>query len=166
MKQTLLKSFFFLFISILFTNCQKENFNSEPSSSIIKSDKTIDYVTNLDVPEVINKITTFTGEGSMNKTSKIKGIKYKKAYIDINKILKVKNKEAITNYTLNITVEHAPVNEFYNLVVNKSEEGKLKSPYVIKYVVDDDALDLFLANNGDMQYFKGTQHVMSFNSFF
>ncbi|WP_162623300.1 hypothetical protein [Confluentibacter sediminis] len=127
---------------------------------------TVGYVTESDVPEVIDAITAFTGISSLSKTSSNKGINYKKSYIDIKRILKAKNKESITNYSFSITVEHAPLNEFYNLIVNEDAKGKLRSPYVIKYVVDDDALDAFLMNDKDFRYFKGKQYIMSFNAFF
>ena len=85
-------------------------------------DSPISYVLGKDVPEVINSITSITGKSTIiGKTSKSKWINYKKTYIDINKILKVKNNESLTNYSFSISVEHSPINEFYNLIVNRDD---------------------------------------------
>tara|TARA_R110002050_G_scaffold57866_7_gene130242 strand:- start:30043 stop:31839 length:1797 start_codon:yes stop_codon:yes gene_type:complete len=156
-------------VFLTLTNCNKEleEIQVLEQERIESVDSPISYVLGKDVPEVINSITSITGKSTIiGKTSKSKWINYKKTYIDINKILKVKNNESLTNYSFSISVEHSPINEFYNLIVNRDDKGELKSPYVIKYVVDDDALDTFLMNNKDFRYFKGKQYIMPFQEFF
>ncbi len=155
-----------ILVAFTFFRCQKESYNAEEAEQTNGFGTTIDYISEVEVPEVIKTITSFTGSSSVSKTAFGKGISYNKAYIDINSILKVEDKDAIINYSFSITVENAPINEFYNLIVNEDSSGNLKVPYVSKYVVDDDALDVFLDNNKDFRYFKGKQFEMPFDSFF
>ena len=150
----------------LATGCQSEIYIDQRLDDSIKQGTKINYVTDVEVPEIINSITDITGTVSIKSSPYSKSINYKNAKVDLNQILKLKNKDNITNYTFGIAVEGAPLNEFYNLVVNESPSGKVKKPYVVKYVVDDDALDNFVAHNGDFGHFKGIRYIMSFNSFF
>lgn len=153
-------------ILISTTNCEKENIIDNPIKESTIVGTKIEYISFNDAPKVLNAITALTGESSLKKTIYSKTLSYKKAHIDVEKILKVKNEKNITNYTFNVFIENSPINEFYNLIVNEDSTNKIKKPYVIKYVVDDDALDNFLANKGDFSYFKGKTYILSFNSFF
>jgi hypothetical protein len=153
-------------ISFLFTGCEQDNFTDQVEIEQNTNKSQIEYITYKNAPQVINTITSLTGKSSLKTYSFGKGIDYKKAFIDLNSILKVQNTKGIINYSFNILMENAPGNEFYNLIVNEGIKGKIKTPYVIKYVVDEDALDVFMANKRDFHYFKGKQHIMSFDSFF
>lgn len=147
-------------------NCEKETIINNQIDASNSARTQIDYITAIDAPQVINAITSLTGKTSLKSTFNSKTLNYKKARIDIDNILKIKNHKNITNYTLNIFVQNAPLNEFYNLVINEDANKNVKNPYVIKYVVDDDALDLFLSNNSNFSYFKGKKYIISFNNFF
>ena len=119
---------FFFGVFILLLNCEKENFAEQSSSELDKQGTQVDYLSFLDLPEIINTITTITGQTSLKSTiNGNKSIQYKKASININKILKVKNKDNITNYTFGIEVEDAPINEFYNLIINENSKGKIQT---------------------------------------
>jgi hypothetical protein len=153
-------------ISFLLTNCEDDSFAPSIDTQLIQPSTEIDYVSSKDVPKVINAITSLTGENSFKISNSSKSISYKKSHIDLNSILKVKNSKGVTNYSFNIAVENAPTNEFYNAVVKEFPNGNIKEPYVIKYVVDHDALAAFLANDRNFRYFKGKKHILSFNRFF
>ena len=153
-------------ISLLLWNCEKEVPIEPLNEELNLSGTKIGYITGEDIPEVINVLTSFTGKTSSKKAIYSKTLSYKKARIDIESILKVKDYNSIINYSFNIIIDDAPENEFYNLVINEQPNGELKSPYVTKYVVDNDALGDYLANNKDFRYFKGKNYTMSFNSFF
>ncbi len=153
-------------IPLLLWNCEKEKLIEFPNEELNVSGTKIGYITGEDIPEVINVLTSYTGKTSSKKAIYSKSLSYKKARIDIESILKVKDYNSIINYSFNIIIDDAPENEFYNLVINEQPNGELKSPYVTKYVVDNDALANYLANNKDFRYFKGKNYTMSFNSFF
>lgn len=149
------------------TNCDKETFIDKPIEELTTNKGTqIEHLIASDAPEIINAITNLTGKSALKSTLYSKTLKYKKAKINLDRILKIKNSKNITNYTFNILIQDSPINEFYNLIVNEGSDKKTKEPYVIKYVVDDDALDKFLANNGDFSYFKGRKYTISFKQFF
>ncbi|AMC11420.1 hypothetical protein Lupro_09160 [Lutibacter profundi] len=165
-QQTFKKVIFLLGISLLLWNCNKE-VSIEPLNGELNVLGTkIGYIIGKDIPEIINVLTAYTGKISSKKAIYSKTLSYKKARIDIESILKVKDYNSIVNYTFNIIIDDAPENEFYNLVINEQPNGELKLPYVTKYVVDNDALANYLANNKDFRYFKGKNYTMSFNSFF
>jgi hypothetical protein len=125
----------------------------------------IEHLTYEEIPEIINKLTSVTGKSSITNRSSARTIEYNKAHIEIGSVLKVKNKEGITNYTFGAVVKDAPINEFYNVIVNENPSGKLKNPYVLKYVVSDDALANFIANDRDFSHFKGKRYKITFNAF-
>ena len=150
-------------------NCEKNNLDvpSEDTIKILHSKgTTIDYLSNEQIPEVINTITSITGKETLSKSLQMKGVVYNKAYIDFNKVLKVKSEDDIVNYTFNVYLENSPSNEFYNLIVTEDAQGVISKPYIIKYVLDSDAVEVYLANNRDFNYFKGKRHIMSFDDFF
>jgi hypothetical protein len=153
-------------ISFLMTNCETEKIVLPNNSQLNQSATEIDYVNSDVATQAVNAIASLTGESSFKNSNSSKTLNYKKSYIDLNAILKVKNAEGITNYSFNIVVENAPINEFYNVVVRESTNGTVKEPYVIKYVVNQDALAVFLANNKNFRYFKGKKYILSFNHFF
>jgi len=154
-------------ISFLLTNCDSDKIITETNAEQLNQPSTeIDYVNSDAATQAVNAITSLTGESSFKNSNSSKTLNYKKSFIDLNAILKVKNTEGITNYSFNIVVENAPINEFYNVVVRESADGTVKEPYVIKYVVDEDTLAVFLANNRNFRYFKGKKYILSFNHFF
>ncbi len=168
MKNHLKTGILLLGILTVTTNCEKEPLfdDNNPIEESNATSTQVEYITSTDVPQVINAITTLTGKTSLKGWAYSKTLSYKKARIDIDYILKIKNHKKITNYTFNIFVQNAPLNEFYNLVINEDSKKNVKKPYIIKYVVDADALDLFLSNNSSFSYFKGTKYIISFNNFF
>lgn len=101
------------------TNCEKEKIVNDQIEELNSSRTQIEYMTSTDVPQVINAITTLTGKTSLKGRAYSKTLSYKKARIDIGNILKIKNHKKVTNYTFNIFVQNAPLNEFYNLVINE-----------------------------------------------
>lgn len=161
-----------LLVCFLQFGCEKNNLDTlvdEETQLDIKPNEEafFQYVTNKDIPNVINSIKSFTGSPSSSKDFNDKGVIYNdKAYVDFNKGMKVKDTEGITNYTFGIFLKDALPNELYNLIQTEDAQGNLNDPYVIKYVLDDDALDDYLANKRDFSYFKGTIHIMSFSDFF
>lgn len=148
------------------TNCEKEIIIETPNVESQSVGTRIENISSNEAPQIINAITSLTGNTALKSTLYSKTLKYKKARINLDRILKIKNKKNIANYTFNILIQDSPINEFYNLIVNEDASKKIKEPYVIKYVVDDDALDNFLANNNDFSYFKGKTYILPFNSFF
>ncbi|MDP2088549.1 MAG: hypothetical protein Q8J84_04025 [Flavobacteriaceae bacterium] len=172
MRKRKIKNYFkfgILLIGILFTltNCDKDHLTETSNTEdLLATENNIAYVSQKEIPHIIKVITALTGESTFKSTSNLKSIKYKKAQIDVQSVLKVKNKQNFTNFTFNVLVDNAPANEFYNLVVREDSDKKIKKPFIIKYVVDNDALALFEAKKGDFGYFKGKRYIISFESFF
>jgi hypothetical protein len=126
----------------------------------------IEYISYEKVPKIVDAITNHTGKSSLKSYSKSKIIEFEKAFIDLNSILRVKDVEGFTNYSFMLYVDDAPPTEFYNLIVSESPIGEMKTPYILKYVIDEDALDTFVANKMNFRFFKGVQYRMSFYNFF
>ena len=150
------------------TNCDKELVISDEiiEQIINQTDTEVKFVSFEDAPKAINAIISITGEASSKNGFQSKSVDYKKGFINLNSILKIRNYEGITNYSFQVTVDNAPINEFYNVVVSESKNGKVKDPYITKYVIDEDAVATFLENNRDFRYFKGKKHIIPFKRFF
>lgn len=161
------KIYLLLCVFVFGTSCEKDKL-IEPvkEQQETHAARSVEYISFEKAPEIIDAITSHTGKSSLKISSHSKIIEYKNAYIDLNSILKVSDNKKITNYSFMIDGEGAPVNEFYNLVVNKHPLEGLKSPYVLKYIVDEDALDNFIANKRNFRYFKGKRVRISFDRFF
>jgi len=161
------KVYLLLGLLVFIVGCEKDEFN-EPvkESQEIRATRSLEYVSYEKAPKIIDAITSQTGKSSLKTSSHSKWIEYENAFIDLNSILKVSNNERIVNYSFMLEVEGAPANEFYNVVVNQHPKEGVKSPYVLKYIVDEDALDTFIKNKRNFRYFKGRRVRMPFNGFF
>lgn len=127
-KKRKIKNYFkfgILLIGILFTltNCDKDHLiETSNSEDLLVTEKLVAYISSNEIPHIVKVITSLTGESTLKKATSFKTINYQKAKIDIQKVLKVKNRLGFTNYTFNVMVENAPPNEFYNLIVYEDLE--------------------------------------------
>jgi len=88
------------------------------------------------------------------------------AIFDEDNVLEVIDSLDNANYSLRFRFPNTPIKEFYNLVVGKTPEGDLKTPYVLKYTCDDAFVDEFISNDFNFFYFKGTVDVHKYTDFF
>ena len=152
-----------LLVFILLIACEKE-----PQIEISQEEQPrieVDYLPIEQRPQLEQALTSVMTDNAPKFISG-KTLKYKKARIDAGNILKVKGQNNSVNYTMHVFVEGAPENEFYNLVTRKTPSGKLKKPYVLRYVVDEDAMDGFVASNYSFSHFNGVRYIYSFDKFF
>ncbi|TVZ16481.1 hypothetical protein [Maribacter sp. MAR_2009_72] len=120
-------------------------------------------VSSEDVPHVIGTIEELTGSRSLES----KNVYFKKGLIDMNSILKVKDKKTKrTNYTFQVYVTGQKEGEFFNMIISEDEKGRTSKPYVRHYVVNPEYLEEYLASGEDFSYFKGTYYTYRFDSFF
>ncbi len=161
-----LSIFVLALLALIPTGCEKESIEENNfNSNTLATENHVSYVNQNQIPNVIHAIYELTGNTSMKTAPNQKAISYNKTKIKTDKILKVKNK-GFVNYTFKVLVENAPSNEFYNLIVTEDDAKKIKKPYILKYVVENDALSLFKANNNNFQYFKGNRYIVPFDNFF
>ncbi len=96
--------------------------------------------------------------------------KKKSVVLDKNSIVKTEDEYGNVNYSVIFYVKDAPANTFYNLIVNKSKNGKSKKPFVLGYTVDDSAMDGFLngstEDGWDYSRFTGQIHHYPYELFF
>ena len=162
-SKTFSKGKLVMFLLILLMACEKEPHIDISQEEQAKID--MDYLSIEQLPQLEQALSDVLSE----KASKFisgKTLKYKKARIDVGNILKVRSLKNSINYTMHVFVEGAPENEFYNLITHKTPSGKFKKPYVLRYVVDEDAMDAFVANNYNFSYFKGVRYAYKFDNFF
>ena len=148
-------------ISLLLWNCRKEEFHNdivlENFSSAYKQ-RTISLSELADVKKYIDQINP---SNELGKTSEIEG-----AIFDQDNVLEVIDTLQNTNYSLRFTYPDTPASEFYNLIIGRTPEGDLTTPFVLKYVCDEDFVDNYIANDFDIQYFKGVIKLHKYTDFF
>ena len=159
---SILKTSLLLFgISLLLWNCRKEEFHNdivlENFSSAYKQ-RTISLSELADVKKYIDQINP---SNELGKTSEIEG-----AIFDQDNVLEVIDTLQNTNYSLRFTYPDTPASEFYNLIIGRTPEGDLTTPFVLKYVCDEDFVDNYIANDFDIQYFKGMIKLHKYTDFF
>ena len=71
-----------------------------------------------------------------------------------------------TNYSLQFVFEDTPNGEFYNLVIGKNPQGDLKTPFILKYVCNENQKSVFIENNFDMNFFIGNISLHRFTDYF
>lgn len=111
-----------------------------------------------DVKKYIDEINPVNG---VVRTSEIEG-----AIFDQDNVLEVIDTLQNTNYSLRFTYPDTPASEFYNLVIGRTPEGDLTTPFVLKYVCDEDFVDNYIANDFDIHYFKGVIKLHKYTDFF
>ena len=94
-------------------------------STTLSEPSQIDYISSDDDPDILAILDQQMVETS-EKSVSAKSVKYKKTYIDLKKIVKVKNDEDIINYTMKLFTEQyqETPNVFYNVVINE-KNGKI-----------------------------------------
>lgn len=125
----------------------------------------IDYITVDEEPEILAILDQQMVETSEKSVSG-KSVNYKKSYINLKKIMKVKNSEGIVNYGMNLILEDGKPNEFFNVIINESAKGKKKDAYIVKYSMTPEDHAYFAENGSDIKHFKGKRTIMTFDSFY
>lgn len=67
------------------------------------------------------------------------------------------------NYTFSITDDDDDPFTWTNLIIKKRESGDIDSPFLLKYVVDSNYTDAFVASGFSMKYFTGIVSKRYFN---
>ena len=154
-------SLLFVGISLLLWNCRKQEFHEgvafENFSSAYKQ-RTISLSELADVKKYIDEINP---SNEVGKTSEIEG-----AIFDQDNVIEVIDTIQNTNYSLRFTYPDTPSGEFYNLIIGRTPEGELTTPFVLKYVCDEDFVDNYIANDFDIHYFKGVIKLHTYTDFF
>lgn len=131
----------------------------------VLSDET-EFINGEDDPEILAIISNQTVEDSSDKSLSLKNVKYKKTHINLNKILKTRDQNGVTNFSMELYVEDGPKYEFYNVVINESAKGKKKDAYIVRFAAEPEDFEYFLSNGGSMKYFKGSRTALSWDHFY
>ena len=149
-------------ISLLLWNCEKEDMKA----SIVLQElddkyhsRTITLDDIYDVKKYLDDL--MPQQRDINKTSEVEG-----AIFDEDHVLEVIDTLQNTNYSLRFTYPDTPQGEFYNLVIGRTPEGVLKTPFVLKYTCDDNFLEDYIAHDFNMYYFKGMVKTHVYTDFF
>lgn len=137
-------------ISLLLWNCEKEEFRGH----IVLDETASNYHSRTialdELYDVKKHLDDLMPQSGINKTSEVEG-----AIFDQDHVLEVIDTLQNTNYSLRFTYPDTPPGEFYNLVIGRTPEGVLKTPFVLKYTCDDNFLEDYIAHDFNMYYFKG-----------
>jgi len=149
-------------IPLLLITCEKDNIllDSNQTEVVGKNLYQVNTVKLSQIPEVRDFLIGKTHTDIFSRTT-ING-----AIFDDDNILEVIDTLSNANYTFRFTYPDTPLGEFYNLIVGKTPEGENKTPYVLKYICDDEFLDMYIENNFDFQYFRGTASLHKYTDFF
>ena len=156
-----LKIGIFLFgISLLLWNCEKEDNFNVVSLTKIKRTYTQKSVKLKDFPFLKDKLPK-----NFRKKYKSRTVLLNEAIFEEN-ILEVIDTLQNTNYTFKFTLPDNVEGVFYNLIIGRTPEGELKTPFVLEYKCDDTHLATFIANNYEMEFFKGTVSMHKYTDYF
>lgn len=148
-------------ISLLLWNCEKEEFRGH----IVLDETASNYHSRTialdDIYDVKKYLDDLMPQNSSNKSSEIEG-----AIFDQDHVLEIIDTLQNTNYSLRFTYPDTPLGEFYNLVIGRTPEGVLKTPFVLKYTCDDNFLEDYIAHDFNMYYFKGMVKMHVYTDFF
>ena len=151
----------FFGISLLLWNCEKEEFRGH----IVLDETASNYHSRTialdDIYDVKKYLDNLLPQSGINKTSEVEG-----AIFDQDHVLEVIDTLQNTNYSLRFTYPDTPLGEFYNLVIGRTPEGVLKTPFVLKYTCDDNFLEDYIAHDFNMYYFKGMVKMHVYTDFF
>ncbi|MBO0324185.1 hypothetical protein J0X14_17885 [Muricauda sp. CAU 1633] len=81
-------------------------------------------------------------------------------------VIRVNDSLGQSNYSFHFTLPDSAENEFYNLVVGKSEDGQPQEPMVFHYVCDPDYFETFEQSGFDPTAFVGTMSLYPFDQIF
>ena len=151
----------FFGISLLLWNCEKEEFRGH----IVLEETASNYHSRIialdDIYDVKKHLDDLMPQSGINKTSEVEG-----AIFDQDYVLEIIDTLQNTNYSLRFTYPDTPLGEFYNLVIGRTPEGVLKTPFVLKYICDDNFLEDYIAHDFNMYYFKGMVKRYVYTDFF
>ncbi|AMC10251.1 hypothetical protein Lupro_02830 [Lutibacter profundi] len=148
-------------ISLLLWNCEKSDLTVTVDSEVTKSLLTQKSVKLSDIPDVKDFLNLKVKNKLSSKTGTLND-----AIFDIDNILEVIDTLGNINYTFRFTLPNSSLDTFYNLVVGKTPPGELKTPFVLKYTCDETSLDLYIDNNYNFSFFKGTISLHKYTDFF
>jgi hypothetical protein len=149
-------------IPLLLWNCEKEDMKA----SIVLQELDDKYhsrtITLDDIYDVKKHLDDLMPQQrDINKTSEVEG-----AIFDEEHVLEVIDTLQNTNYSLRFTYPDTPLGEFYNLVIGRTPEGVLKTPFVLKYTCDNNFLENYIAHDFDIHYFEGMVKMHVYTDFF
>jgi len=147
-------------ISLVVTNCERDNLTEKLQVEKEKSFYKINTINISKIPTVIDFL-----DNTINSKFSSKNTVIDDAIFEEN-VLEVIDTLNNTNYTFKFVYNDTPPGEFYNLIVGKTPDGENKTPYVLKYVCDDAYLDDFIAQKLHFNYFRGTVAIHKYTDFF
>lgn len=150
-------------LSILFWQCDTEKLDNETSTQV----EIEDY--NYEINSIsLNELPNLSSH--LNRTLKrdiaSRAANENEAIFDVENIMEVVDTLQNKNYSIGFSMSETPVNTFYNLIIGKDSTNVLTQPFVLRYASDEDGLDLFIENNYNIDYFKGTIYVHKYSDFF
>ena len=145
----------------LLLNCEKIDIGPEVDLEVRKSPFTQKFVKLTEIPDVKNYLDKKTNNTLFSRTATSNP-----AIFDVENILEAIDTLNNTNYSFKFRLPNQKVGQFYNLVLEKTPEGTFKTPFVLKYVCNEMALDDFIASNFKMSHFKGTVALHRYTDYF
>lgn len=162
MKRFAIYTFAIIAILLLLITCQKEDLTiDEPQTEVENTSKLKTRKVSLSQVPLIQDFLTKEQNGNFFKSSKNSNIN-----LDISNIIEVIDSLDRTNYSFKFTVPNTPAGTFYNLIVSRTPQGELLTPYVLKFKCDSEYLEEYIANNFDFKYFKGKIGIHKYTDFF
>ena len=149
----------FFGITVLLWNCKKEDFES--NVEISKSSFAQKFVTLSDIP----KVKQFLPQ-KLKNIYQSKTITENEAIFDEGNILEVIDTLNNANYSFSFIVPTAPKGQFFNLIISKNKYGEMQTPFILKYTCDKASVDEFVANNHNINYFRGTISLHKYTDYF
>lgn len=151
----------FFGISLFLFNCERQDFLEPETIEVSKNLYTSKMVTLKELPKVK---TFFDKEIKPNFYAKTDTERI--VFFNEQNVLAIIDTLQNANYSVRFTFSDTPVGEFYNLVIGTTTEGTLKTPFILKFVCDEDQQDVFVANDYNMNLFKGSIALHKITDYF
>ena len=144
--------FFFLVISTLLFNCEKEN-ELVIQEQIEAYQPTINYLSGNDIPKLVNTITSKVG-GKVSAKNKGGDITINTSFgeITFDNVMQVIDSIGNTNYTFKVSPRIPNDKVFYNLVINEN----FNEPFIFEYLMSDDFYAGYKNKVFTLQQFSGS----------
>lgn len=153
----------FVGISLLLWNCS----NEDSPINFIEQNNNYRQVNFLSEKELPTSVLSFLDKKVSQFKNKIsKRSEANTITIELDEIMQVIDTIGNVNYTFRINLNDDDPTTFYNLTVNENTQGEENISYVVKYNIDQSALQQWQDNNHDFAYFTGTVYRYNVDDFF
>ena len=154
-------------LSLLFINCQKDDeIITTPILEEVEAPKSLFSKRTLPLVDVPNVKNIVENSISARIRYSAKGVNEAKVILDTDEVIEIIDTLNNANYAIRFRFTDTPIGEFYNLVIGRTPEGILKTPFVLKYSCEYSSLDSYVNSGLDFNYFKGSMSVHKYTDFF